>query len=212
MRTRAFVRSSSTRAARTPGRDPTGSATRTGRRRRSPALSDWGTETGAIEVGVCSTGLIGTGYRWTVLAGVTAIVHEMAALIGGAEAAQAIMTTDTVPKQVALHHGDNWTVGGWSRAGMFAPSLATMLCVITTDAAVDADALDHALRNASARTFDRIDIDGSCSTNDTVFCWRRVPARSRRARTSWTPPCSPCATTSVHNCRPTPRASPSVSW
>jgi len=54
-------------------------------------------------------------------------------------------------------------------AGMLAPSLATMLCVITTDAAVDADALDHALRNASARTFDRIDIDGSCSTNDTVL-------------------------------------------
>ncbi len=136
------------------------------------ALSDWGTETGAIEVGVCSTGLIGDRLPMDkVLAGVTAIVHEMAGgLTGGAEAAQAIMTTDTVPKQVALHHGDNWTVGGMVKgAGMLAPSLATMLCVITTDAVVDADALDHALRNASARTFDRIDIDGSCSTNDTVL-------------------------------------------
>ena len=54
-------------------------------------------------------------------------------------------------------------------AGMMAPSLATMLCVITTDAVADADALDRALRNAAARTFDRLDIDGSCSTNDTVL-------------------------------------------
>ena len=91
-------------------------------------------------------------------------------LTGGAEAAQAIMTTDTVPKQVALHHDGNWTVGGMAKgAGMMAPSLATMLCVITTDAVADADALDRALRNAAARTFDRLDIDGSCSTNDTVL-------------------------------------------
>ena len=80
------------------------------------------------------------------------------------------MTTDTVPKQVALHHDDNWTVGGMAKgAGMLAPSLATMLCVITTDAVADADALDRALRNAAARTFDRLDVDGSCSTNDTVL-------------------------------------------
>jgi len=55
------------------------------------------------------------------------------------------MTTDTVPKQVALHHSDNWTVGGMAKgAGMLAPSLATMLTVITTDAVADAAALDHA--------------------------------------------------------------------
>ena len=84
--------------------------------------------------------------------------------------AQAIMTTDTVPKQVSLHHEGNWTVGGMAKgAGMLAPSLATMLCVITTDAVADADALDRALRNATARTFDRLDVDGSCSTNDTVL-------------------------------------------
>ncbi len=106
-----------------------------------------------------------------VLAGVTEIVHEMAGgLTGGEEAARAIMTTDTVPKQVALHHRDNWTVGGMAKgAGMLAPSLATMLCVITTDAVADAAALDHALRRASALTFDRLDVDGSCSTNDTVL-------------------------------------------
>lgn len=136
------------------------------------ALSQWGTDTGAIEVAVCSTGLIGDRLPMAkVLAGVEEIVHEMAGgLTGGAEAAAAIMTTDTVPKQVALHHEGNWTVGGMAKgAGMMAPSLATMLCVITTDAVADATALDHALRHATGRTFDRLDIDGSCSTNDTVL-------------------------------------------
>ncbi|OBK31664.1 bifunctional ornithine acetyltransferase/N-acetylglutamate synthase [Mycobacterium asiaticum] len=136
------------------------------------ALSDWGTETGAIEVAVCSTGLIGDRLPMDkVLAGVSDIVHEMhGGLTGGDDAARAIMTTDTVPKQVALHHKDNWTVGGMAKgAGMLAPSLATMLCVITTDAVADAAALDRALKRATARTFDRLDIDGSCSTNDTVL-------------------------------------------
>ncbi len=136
------------------------------------ALSDWGSETGAIEIAVCSTGLIGDRLPMDrVLAGVTDIVHEMAGgLTGGEEAARAIMTTDKVPKQVALHHPDNWTVGGMAKgAGMLAPSLATMLTVITTDAVADAAALDRALRSASAQTFDRLDVDGSCSTNDTVL-------------------------------------------
>ncbi|WP_197377590.1 bifunctional glutamate N-acetyltransferase/amino-acid acetyltransferase ArgJ [Mycolicibacterium baixiangningiae] len=136
------------------------------------ALSDWGSETGAIEVAVCSTGLIGDRLPMDrMLAGVTEVVHEMAGgLSGGEEAARAIMTTDTVPKQVALHHPNNWTVGGMAKgAGMMAPSLATMLCVLTTDAVADAAALDTALRRAAKRTFDRLDIDGSCSTNDTVL-------------------------------------------
>jgi glutamate N-acetyltransferase/amino-acid N-acetyltransferase len=136
------------------------------------ALSDWGTETGAIEVAVCSTGLIGDRLPMDkVLAGVTEIVHEMAGgLTGGEEAARAIMTTDTVPKQVALHHPGDWTVGGMAKgAGMLAPALATMLVVLTTDAVADAQALDTALRRAAARTFDRLDVDGSCSTNDTVL-------------------------------------------
>jgi glutamate N-acetyltransferase / amino-acid N-acetyltransferase len=136
------------------------------------ALSDWGTETGAIEVAVCSTGLIGDRLPMDkVLAGVGHVVHEMAGgLTGGEEAARAIMTTDTVPKQVALHHPDSWTVGGMAKgAGMLAPSLATMLCVLTTDAVAEPGALDTALRRATARTFDRLDVDGSCSTNDTVL-------------------------------------------
>src|ERR1700753_194525 len=96
------------------------------------ALSEWGTETGAIDVAVCSTGLIGDRLPMDkILAGVVHLVHEMAGGIsGGEEAARAIMTTDTVPKQVALHHPDKWTVGGMAKgAGMLAPSLATMLCV-----------------------------------------------------------------------------------
>ena len=140
------------------------------------ALSNWGTETGPIEVAVCSTGLIGDRLPMpTLLAGITEIVHELAGgLHGGEDAARAIMTTDTVPKQVALHHsldsGENWTVGGMAKgAGMLAPSLATMLCVLTTDAVADAEALDLALRRATTRTFDRLDVDGSCSTNDTVL-------------------------------------------
>ena len=136
------------------------------------ALSDWGTETGAIEVAVCSTGLIGDRLPMDrLLPGVSAIVHELAGgLSGGEDAAHAIMTTDNVPKQAALHHAGNWTVGGMAKgAGMIAPSLATMLCVITTDAVADAAALDTALRRASAATFERLDIDGSCSTNDTVL-------------------------------------------
>ncbi|QUD84812.1 bifunctional glutamate N-acetyltransferase/amino-acid acetyltransferase ArgJ [Gordonia polyisoprenivorans] len=136
------------------------------------ALSNWGTETGAVEVAVCSTGLIGDRLPMDkVLAGVTEIVHEMGGgLSGGTDAAYAIMTTDTVPKQVALHHPQGWNVGGMGKgAGMLAPSLATMLCVLTTDARASAEQLDTALRRATALTFDRLDVDGATSTNDTVL-------------------------------------------
>ncbi|TQF65480.1 bifunctional glutamate N-acetyltransferase/amino-acid acetyltransferase ArgJ [Rhodococcus spelaei] len=135
-------------------------------------LSDWGTETGAGEVAVCSTGLIGDRLPMDkLLAGVTEIVHELAGGIsGGTDAAYAIMTTDTVPKQAALHHANKWNVGGMAKgAGMLAPALATMLCVITTDAVATAEQLDEALRNATRLSFDRLDVDGATSTNDTVL-------------------------------------------
>lgn len=136
------------------------------------ALSNWGTETGAGEIAVCSTGLIGDRLPMDkLLPGVTEIVHEMAGgLSGGTDAAHAIMTTDTVPKQAAFHHTDKWNVGAMAKgAGMLAPSLATMLVVVTTDAVATPQQLDTALRNATRLTFDRLDIDGSCSTNDTVL-------------------------------------------
>ncbi|RJO69288.1 bifunctional glutamate N-acetyltransferase/amino-acid acetyltransferase ArgJ [Nocardia panacis] len=136
------------------------------------ALSNWGTDTGAGEIAVCSTGLIGDRLPMDkVIPAVTEIVHEMAGgICGGSDAAHAIMTTDTVPKQAAYHHRDKWNVGGMAKgAGMMAPSLATMLVVLTTDAVVGAEQLDAALRKATGKTFDRLDVDGSCSTNDTVL-------------------------------------------
>ncbi len=136
------------------------------------ALSDWGSDTGAGEVAVCSTGLIGDRLPMdAVLAGAREIVHELAGgLTGGDDAARAIMTTDTVPKQAAVHHAGKWNVGGMAKgAGMLAPSLATMLCVITTDVVAGPGQLDAALRRATALTFDRLDVDGATSTNDTVL-------------------------------------------
>ncbi|OZF44805.1 bifunctional ornithine acetyltransferase/N-acetylglutamate synthase [Rhodococcus sp. 14-1411-2a] len=136
------------------------------------ALSNWGSETGAIEVAVCSTGLIGDRLPMDkLLPGVTEVVHELAGGIsGGTDAAYAIMTTDTVPKQAAVHHADKWNVGGMAKgAGMLAPSLATMLSVITTDAVATADQLDKALRAATRMSYDRLDVDGASSTNDTVL-------------------------------------------
>lgn len=136
------------------------------------ALSNWGTETGAIEVAVCSTGLIGDRLPMDkLIPGVTEVVHELAGGIsGGTDAAYAIMTTDTVPKQAAFHHLEKWNVGGMAKgAGMLAPSLATMLSVITTDAVATADQLDTALRNATRLSYDRLDVDGATSTNDTVL-------------------------------------------
>jgi glutamate N-acetyltransferase/amino-acid N-acetyltransferase len=135
-------------------------------------LSDWGTETGAVEVAVCSTGLIGDRLPMDkVLSGVTGLVHELAGgICGGTAAAHAIMTTDTVPKQAAFHHADKWNVGGMAKgAGMLAPSLATMLVVLTTDVVASEAQLQRALRAATRLTFDRLDVDGSCSTNDSVL-------------------------------------------
>ena len=124
---------------------------------------------GAGEVAVCSTGLIGERLPMgNLLAGVDAAVSGLSA-DSGALAAEAIRTTDTVSKQAVLS-GPGWTIGGMAKgAGMLAPGLATMLCVITTDAVVDAFTADQALRAAARSTFDRIDADGCMSTNDTVI-------------------------------------------
>ena len=101
---------------------------------------------GAIDVVVCSTGLIGLlNDREDLLSGVEAAAAALSA-DGGDEAAHAIMTTDTVSKQVVVE-GDGWSIGGMAKgAGMLAPALATMLVVITTDADVDAETLDRSLR------------------------------------------------------------------
>ncbi len=123
---------------------------------------------GAIDVVVCSTGLIGLANdRDVLLAGVGSVAESLSS-DGGAAAARAIMTTDTVSKQVVVE-GNGWSVGGMAKgAGMLAPQLATMLVVLTTDAIVDAVTLDAALRAGTRVSFDRLDSDGCMSTNDTV--------------------------------------------
>jgi glutamate N-acetyltransferase/amino-acid N-acetyltransferase len=123
---------------------------------------------GAVDVVVCSTGLIGlTNNRADLLSGVESAYAALSA-DGGASAAEAIMTTDSVAKNVVVE-GAGWSIGGMAKgAGMLAPQLATMLVVLTTDAVVPAAELDAALRASTRVSFDRIDSDGCMSTNDTV--------------------------------------------
>ena len=81
-----------------------------------------------------------------------------------------IMTTDTKPKTVELTGSNGWKIGGMVKgSGMIAPQLATMLCVITTDAVVSAGQMQAALAVAAEHSFNRIDVDGCMSTNDTVL-------------------------------------------
>ena len=123
---------------------------------------------GAAEILVCSTGLIGEQLdRDKLLSGVEEAFSTLDA-DGGASAAEAIMTTDTVPK-LATRQGSGYRLGGMAKgAGMLAPALATMLVVITTDADLEPQELDAALREAARLSFDRLDSDGAMSTNDQV--------------------------------------------
>jgi glutamate N-acetyltransferase/amino-acid N-acetyltransferase len=122
-----------------------------------------------IDVAVCSTGLIGVRLDLpALLAGVDAAASRLSTA-GGADAAVAIMTTDTHPKQ-ALVRRSRVTVGGMAKgAGMIAPGMATMLAVVTTDAVVAVDVAARVLSAAVSRTFNRIDSDGCMSTNDSVI-------------------------------------------
>jgi glutamate N-acetyltransferase/amino-acid N-acetyltransferase len=129
-------------------------------------------ECGAAEIAVCSTGLIGSQLpRDVVLAGVAAVAAKLADTGQSAtEAAIAVLTTDTRPKQGVYRDDDGWRIGGFAKgAGMVAPAMATMLAVLSTDASVEPAELDRALRAASSRTFERLDVDGGTSTNDTVL-------------------------------------------
>ncbi len=158
------------------------------------AIGARGEDASAGEMAVCSTGLIGERLPMDkLLPGVDAAVAE-ASRVGGLAAADAIRTTDTVVK-IAFRRvppggttppipppilGGNlspqtpsatgYSIGGMAKgAGMLAPGLATMLCVLTTDADLDPAQLDASLRAAAAVTFDRLDTDGCMSTNDTVL-------------------------------------------
>jgi glutamate N-acetyltransferase / amino-acid N-acetyltransferase len=124
------------------------------------------------DVVVCSTGLIGQRLAIDPLISGLEQARDALSITGGPDAAAAIMTTDSFAKTADMTvPGDDgiWHVGGMAKgAGMLAPGLATMLCVITTDAVVDAATADAALRSATSQTFDRIDSDGCMSTSDTV--------------------------------------------
>jgi glutamate N-acetyltransferase/amino-acid N-acetyltransferase len=121
------------------------------------------------DVLVCSTGLIGIPLNVESLErGIPALVAALDPTLGAA-AARAIMTTDTVPKEVTIT-GDGWTIGGMAKgAAMLAPNMATMLAVLTTDAAIEPVELQRALASAVSTTFNRIVVDGCTSTNDTVL-------------------------------------------
>jgi glutamate N-acetyltransferase / amino-acid N-acetyltransferase len=140
---------------------------------------------GALDVAVCSTGLIGVRLPMSKL---TAGLNNLVPMLsddGGQAAAEAIMTTDSVPKQASFAD-EAWSIGGMAKgAGMLAPGLATMLVVLTTDAVVDQELLHDQLASACRRSFDRIDSDGCMSTNDTVILMSSGASGVRPAATDF---------------------------
>jgi glutamate N-acetyltransferase/amino-acid N-acetyltransferase len=146
----------------------TGAAGRRDARRMCEITADG---LGVVEgdVLVCSTGLIGIPLPMDALeAGLPKLVGQLSPA-GGADAARAIMTTDTLPKEAVARAGAA-TVGGMAKgAAMLSPAMATMLAVLTTDAEADTVELQRALTTAVAQTFDCLSVDGCRSTNDTVL-------------------------------------------
>lgn len=127
----------------------------------------------ADAVFVCSTGTIGKQLPMDkIKAGLPEAVAALA-VDGGGNAARAIMTTDTVNKQVAVSvevGGQAVSIGGMAKgAGMIEPNMATMLAFLTTDAAVSLTALQSCLKKAVTKSFNRVTVDGDQSTNDTVL-------------------------------------------
>jgi glutamate N-acetyltransferase / amino-acid N-acetyltransferase len=120
------------------------------------------------QVLILSTGVIGTPLPLDkVVAGVRAAVPALSRN-GGSDAAHAIMTTDTHPKE-AVGRGDGFVVGGMAKgSGMIHPDLATMLAVVTTDYPLAPGEALRYLRAAVDESFNSITVDGECSTNDTV--------------------------------------------
>lgn len=127
----------------------------------------------AREVLVCSTGVIGVPLPMDKIRRGVELCAAGLSPDAGHDAALAIMTTDTVPKEVAVElqlDGGVVRLGGMAKgAGMISPHMATMIAVITTDAALSPDALSAALKRAVDRSFNRICVDNDMSTNDTVL-------------------------------------------
>ena len=154
----------------------------------APGLRDstaMGTATAAAlridvaDVLVCSTGIIGTPLPMApILAAIPTLAGTLS-VAGGTDAAQGILTTDHVAKEVLIE-GSTFTIGGMAKGcGMIAPNMATMLAFLTTDADVPRDTLQRILSEASNRTFNTLNVDGATSTNDTAMLFasgRRGPA------------------------------------
>lgn len=124
------------------------------------------------EVAVASTGVIGVPLPMDKIAAGIPRVAKLVSPDGGADAAEAIMTTDTVPKQIAIEleiKGSPVRIGAMAKgSGMIHPNMATMLAFVTTDAAIEPAALQAVLRRSVERTYNRISVDGDTSTNDMV--------------------------------------------
>jgi glutamate N-acetyltransferase/amino-acid N-acetyltransferase len=125
------------------------------------------------EIAVCSTGVIGVPLPLDLVSAGAAEAAEALDSTKGADAAEAIMTTDTFPKQLAIcvtADGRTFTVGGMAKgSGMIQPNMATMLAFITTDAPLSSADCDRLLRSAVNRSFNRITVDSDTSTNDTCI-------------------------------------------
>lgn len=135
------------------------------------------------EVFVCSTGRIGVPLPMAKIRKGIGLALERLSPQGGKDAAMGILTTDTFPKTMGLRVNlgqQEVFIGGMAKgAGMIDPRLATMLCIVTTDADLSKEALTLAARRAAAESFNRISIDGDCSTNDTVLVLANGLARNR---------------------------------
>ncbi|MDR0906308.1 MAG: bifunctional glutamate N-acetyltransferase/amino-acid acetyltransferase ArgJ [Oscillospiraceae bacterium] len=122
------------------------------------------------DVLVASTGVIGQRLRVEVIEGGIPTLVKQLSPDGSADAAAAIMTTDTVQKEVAVEFtagGKTVKIGGIAKgSGMIHPNMGTMLAFITTDAAISREMLDAALKSATRESFNRISVDGDTSTND----------------------------------------------
>jgi glutamate N-acetyltransferase/amino-acid N-acetyltransferase len=139
---------------------------------------------GPEQVLVLSTGVIGTRLPLDkVLDGVGEAALRLSAC-GGATAAEAIMTTDTRPKET-LSRGDGFVVGGMAKgSGMIHPNLATMLAVVTTDYPLEPGEAVDFLRPAVDASFNAISVDGECSTNDSVVLLANGASHVERTPTS----------------------------
>jgi len=153
---------------------------------RTAELVAAGLGVGAIDVAVCSTGLIGVRLPMDAIeAGISWLI-EAGSVDGGEDAAAAILTTDSHPKTAVVRRS-GWSIGGMAKgAGMLAPGLATMLVVLTTDAQVDPGTVADQLREACRTTFDRLDSDGCMSTNDSVILMSSGAADVRPAQQEFT--------------------------